>query len=319
MKAAVIEKLGAAPVYTDFAEPAPSEGLVCVQVAASALSHVTKSRASGKHYSSTGHTYFVPGMDGVGTIEDSTRVYFVMPETPYGGMADKCLVKPSRCIPLPDALDSAVAAAMAIPGMSSWAALSERARLVKGETVLINGATGASGRLAVQIAKYLGAGKVIATGRDRAALEELGGLGADGVIDIGQSQEALAKALENIFRDGVGVVLDYLWGPSAEALLAAGTRVAPDAVPIRFIQIGAVSAPTITLPSSALRSSPIELMGSGIGSIPMPRILDAIKNVLNAAVPGKFEIATKQVPLSRVESHWGDIDSRARTVFITGR
>ena len=318
MKAALVKGPSATPVYADFTEPTVTEGTARVAVTASALSHITKSRASGKHYSSSGEFPLVPGMDGVGTLEDGKRVYFVLPEAPFGGMADYCLVKQQRCIPLPPELDDVTAAAIAIPGMSSWAAFVERAKLVKGETVLINGATGSSGSLAVQIAKYLGAGKVIATGRNAEALQTMQTLGADVTISLAQDAAAIESEFRTHFRDGVGVVLDYLWGQSAEQLLAAAGQVAPDAVPIRFIQIGAIGGSTIRLPGATLRSTAIELMGSGIGSIPMSRIFDAITQVLNAAVSGGFKIATKVVPLSQVESHWTDVETRARTVFTTG-
>jgi NADPH:quinone reductase-like Zn-dependent oxidoreductase len=318
MKAALVKGPGATPVYADFIEPAVTEGTARVAVTASALSHITKSRASGKHYSASGEFPLVPGMDGVGTLEDGKRVYFVLPEAPFGGMADYCLAKQERCIPLPPELDDVTAAAIAIPGMSSWAAFVERAKLVKGETVLINGATGSSGSLAVQIAKYLGAGKVIATGRNAQALQTLQTLGADVTISLAQDAAAIESEFQTHFRDGVGVVLDYLWGQSAEQLLAAAAHVAPDAIPIRFIQIGAISGSTIGLPSATLRSTAIELMGSGIGSISMPRIFDAIAQVLNAAVPGRFKIATKAISLSQVENHWTDVEGRARTVFTTG-
>lgn len=318
MKAALVKAPGATPVYADFIEPTVTEGTARIAVKASGLSHITKGRASGTHYSSSGAFPLVPGMDGVGTLEDGQRVYFVLPEAPFGGMADYCLVKRQRCIPLPPDLDDVTAAAIAIPGMSSWGAFVERARLLKGETVLINGATGSSGSVAVQIAKYLGAGKVIATGRNAAALQTLRTLGADVTISLAQDAAAIENEFRTHFRDGVGVVLDYLWGESAEQLLTAAAQVAPDAVPIRFIQIGAISGSNISLPAAVLRSTAIELMGSGIGSIPMPRIFDALTQVLNAAVPGGFKIATKAVPLSQVESHWADVEGRARTVFTTG-
>lgn len=318
MKAALVKEAGATPVYADFNEPAVTEGMVRVAVVASALSHITRSRASGKHYSSSGQIPFVPGMDGVGLLEDGRRVYFLGPEAPFGGMAEYCVVKASRCIPLPEGLDDVTAAAIAIPGMSSWAALVERARLAKGQTVLVNGATGASGRLAVQIARYLGASKVIATGRNADALQSLQALGADVTISLAQDDTALDSAFQQQFGEGVDVVLDYLWGRSAELLLAAGAKAAPEAVPVRFVQIGAMSAPAITLPSAALRSSPIELMGSGIGSISMPRLRDAIRQVLDATVPGGFEIATQAVPLAEVADHWADHDGRVRTVFMVG-
>lgn len=317
MKAALVKESGATPVYEDFAEPSAADGNARIAVATSALSHVTKSRASGKHYSASGSLPFVPGVDGTGTREDGTRVYFVLPEAPYGGMAEYCVVKNTHCVPLPAELDDVTAAAIAIPGMSSWAALVERAKLVKGETVLINGATGVSGRLAVQVAKHLGASKVIATGRNAEALAALRTIGADATIDLTQDGKRLESECEAHFHAGVGVVLDYLWGPSAEVLLVSAAKAA-GGVPVRFVQIGAISAPAITLPSAVLRSSPIELMGSGIGSIPLPRIAKAIGELLHATVPSGFRIATKAVPLSQVEQHWADSESSARTVFTTG-
>jgi NADPH:quinone reductase-like Zn-dependent oxidoreductase len=316
MKAALVKAAGTLPVYADFQDPVASEGAVRIKVAASSLSHVTKSRASGKHYSASGALPFVAGVDGTGTLDDGTRVYFVFPEAPFGAMAEYTVVKKTHCIPLPAALDDATAAAIAIPGMSSWVALSERAKLVKGETVLINGATGVSGRLAVQVAKYLGAAKVIATGRNAQALQSLQALGADVTISLAQDKDALEAEFRAQFKEGVGVVLDYLWGQSAELILAGAARSAPDAVPIRYVQIGAISGPDITLPSAVLRSTAIELMGSGIGSVPMPRILDAIAQLLKAVVPGGFHVATNPVPLSEVEQHWKDDEMRERTVFI---
>lgn len=315
MKAALIKEPGNLPVYADFREPVATEGLVRVRVAASSLSHVTKSRAAGSHYSASGRFPLVPGVDGTGTLEDGTRVYFVLPEAPFGAMAEYCLVRQNRCIPLPAALDDVTAAAIAIPGMSSWAAFVERAKLAKGETVLINGATGSSGALAVQIAKHLGAGKVIATGRNAEALHSLRALGADVTINLAQDESALESEFQHHFRAGVGVVLDYLWGPSASLLLAAAAKTAEDAVPLRFVQIGSISAPTIVLPSSVLRSTAIELMGSGIGSVPMPRIFAAITQLLHATVPQGFHMATHAVPLSKVASGWAEAEGRARTVF----
>ncbi len=318
MKAALVTQAGATPVYADFREPDAAAGAERIAVSASALSHITKSRASGKHYSSSGGFPFVPGIDGTGVREDGTRVYFLLPEPPFGGMAQHCLVPSERCIRLPTALDDVTAAAIAIPGMSSWAALVERARLAKGETVLINGATGVSGRLAVQIARHLGAGKVIATGRNAEALQALKALGAELTIALDQDADTLDEAFQQQFKLGVGVVLDYLWGPSAQALLIAGAKASREAEPVRFVQIGSLSGHDITLPGAVLRSSPIELMGSGIGSVPFKRLQHAVEQVLEAAVPGGFKIATKPVPLSEIEQHWHDDGRQARVVFTTG-
>ena len=224
----------------------------------------------------------------------------------------------ARCLPLPDDLDDVTAAAIANPGMSSWAAYVDRAKLKPGETVLVNGAAGTAGRLAVQIARHLGAGKVIATARNADALKSVAALGADVMIPLVDDEAALEESFRQEFAHGVDVVIDYLWGKSAERLLIAAAKAGQEAVPIRFVQIGAVSGPDITLPSAALRSSAIVLMGSGIGSIPFDRFVHAIDGLLRAAAPAGFKIATTPVPLSDVEQAWPRDDSARRTVFTIG-
>ncbi len=315
MKAAIVWEAGRAPVYSDFDAPVARPGASVVDVAASSLSHISKQRASGRHYSASGTFPFVPGIDGTGTRADGRRVYFVMPEASHGGMAAQTLVEDRRCIALPDELDAVTAAALAIPGMSSWAALVERAKLVRGETVLVNGATGASGRLAVQVARHLGAKKIIATGRNTAVLASLEALGADTTIALTDDRAAMAEAFERVFSEGVDVVLDYLWGASAETLLVAATKAAPDEVPLRYVEIGSASGPDITLPSAALRSSSIVLMGSGIGSLGFGKMHAAIRAVLEAAVPAGFRIETTRVPLSEVATTWDTAGSDSRIVF----
>lgn len=314
MKAAVVERAGAAPVYADFAEPVAEMGEVVVQVAASAVSQLTRARASGTHYSSAGGFPFVAGVDGVGRTGDGRRVYFVLPRAPYGGMAERCVVAAAQTVAVPDDLDDVTAAVIANPGMSSWAALHERARFAGGETVLINGATGASGSLAIRIARHLGAKKVIATARRDASRAGLEALGADVVIGLEDDPATLPARLEEQFAAGVDVVLDYLWGDSAEKLLVAGARAGPAAVPIRFVQIGTAGGATITLPGAALRSSAIELMGSGIGSVPLERLVAAIDGVFRAASAGGFHLDSRSVPLADVASAWAD-QAEPRLVF----
>jgi NADPH:quinone reductase-like Zn-dependent oxidoreductase len=318
MKAAVVVGAGQTPVYADFSEPEPAAGEVLIAVTAAAISQVVKSRASGQHYSSAGQFPFVVGIDGVGRRDDGSRVYFLLPRAPYGSMAERTVAPPARCLPLPDDLDDVTAAAIANPGMSSWAAYVDRAKLKPGETVLVNGAAGTAGRLAVQIARHLGATKVIATARNADALKSVAALGADVTIPLVDDEKALEESFKQEFAQGVDVVIDYLWGKSAERLLIAGARAGKEAVPIRFVQIGSVSAPDITLPSAALRSSAIVLMGSGIGSIPVDRFVQAIDGVLRAAVPAGLRIAVNPVPLSDVEQAWPRDDSSRRTVFTVG-
>jgi NADPH:quinone reductase-like Zn-dependent oxidoreductase len=184
MKAAVINGPGQTPQYATFCEPTAREDEELIFVRASALSHLTKSRASGSHYSSDGHFPAVAGTDGVGRTANGKRVYFVLPEAPFGALAEKSFVKAQHCIPLPDDLDDITAVAIANPGMSAWAAMMERAHLKAGETVLVNGARGTAGRLAVQLAKYFGAAKVIATGRNEDELKEVKAFGADVTISF---------------------------------------------------------------------------------------------------------------------------------------
>jgi NADPH:quinone reductase-like Zn-dependent oxidoreductase len=314
MKAAVVVESGQAPVYRDFKDPVSAPGKGIVRVIASALSHVTRSRASGTHYSSQGELPFVPGIDGTGLTMAGDPVYFFLPVHPYGGMAQLCLVDEQHCVSLPEGLDGKLAAAIAIPGMSSWAGLKERARLQAGETVLINGATGTSGRLAIQIAKYLGAGKVIATGRRVDG--DLRALGADVTIRLVEDREHLEEAFKKLFHDGVDIVLDYLWGMSAETLLIAAAKAAPEGVPIRYVEIGSISGRDITLPSAALRSSSTQLMGSGIASVPFPKLLEAIKGVLQAAPSARFTAAIKPVPLAEVRHAWMAADTDSRIVVV---
>ena len=319
MKAAIVWEAGKLPVYGAFADPVPSPGENRITVAAAALSPVVKSRAAATHYSSSSQFPFVVGIDGVGRLDDGTWVYFILPRAPYGSMAELSVAPSAHCLPLPDGLDAVTAAAIANPGMSSWAAYKQRARLKAGETVLINGATGTAGRLAIQIAKHLGAKKVIATGRNANALHSVTALGADLTISLSEDGSDLDDSFKTQFVEGIDVVIDYLWGRSAECLLVAASKVSGVAAkPIRFIQVGAASGPNLTLPSAVLRSSAIELMGSGLGSISQDRLIVCIAELLKATMPGGFKIAAKPVPLSEVEQAWTGDDSTRRTVFTVG-
>lgn len=322
MKAAVVKEIGKPPVYGDFRDPVPAKDEVLIQVKAAALSRLTRSKASGKHYSSTGELPLIPGVDGVGVRADNgQRVFFMQPPAPFGSMAEKVAVKASHCVPVPDGLDDVTAAAIANPGMSSMAAFKERARLVTGETVLVNGATGAAGRLAVQIAKHLGAKKVIATGRDPETLNKLAAMGADKTIAITQPKELLLAAFQQEFNAGVDVIIDYLWGPTAELLITAAAQLygsGREAKPLRYVEVGEVSEPNITLPGGALRSTALELMGSGFGSVPFEKLLGAISDVLQAALPARLQVEADVHPLSEVETVWANDKNKLRTVFTIG-
>ncbi|WP_435336559.1 quinone oxidoreductase family protein [Klebsiella sp. K-3] len=311
MKAAVVFDLNEGPVWADFSEPQPAVGQLLIDIRAAAISHVVKGRASGHHYSFDGTLPFVVGIDGVGMTPDGQRVYFAFPSAPFGSMAQRAPVALQNCLALPDELDDISAAAMANPGMSAWAALVKRAQFQAGETVLINGATGSAGQLAVQIARYLGAKKIIATGRNT---QTLTALAADECIDLTADEQTLSAQFA-ASAGQVDVIVDYLWGRSAELLLPALAKYTPGDKPVRYVQVGSLAGADIALNGAVLRAAPLQLMGSGIGSLTMPQLLAATGEMLQAAVPGQFTIATTPLPLRDVAAAWPRDNSQKRTVF----
>lgn len=318
MKAAVVTGFESPPSFGAFADPAAGDGETLVAVAAAAVSPLVKSIAAGRHYSSNAIVPFVPGIDGVGRLESGQRVYFAFPHAPFGAIAAVVPVRTDLCVPVPDGVDDATAAAIANPAMSSWAALTVRAGFVRGESVLINGATGVAGRLAVQIAKFLGAKTVVATGRNPDALAALTALGADVLIRLSDAGEHPVDALRSaIETHHVGVILDYLWGVSAEKLLAAiATGGSHAGAPqIRFVQIGASSGPHITLDAGSLRSSGVELLGSGIGSVSVTGLVNCVGEALRAVVPAHLRIATEVRPVEEVAAVWNQDFGDRRLVF----
>jgi NADPH:quinone reductase-like Zn-dependent oxidoreductase len=318
MNAAVVSSFSAPPRYATFADPQPAEGELIVNVTAAGLHPIVRGLANGTHYGSTGLLPFIPGVDGAGRLEDGTRVYFGSTRPPYGTFAEKTITAKWICLPLPDGLDEVTAAGIANPGMSSWAALKSRAKFAAGESVLILGATGIAGKLSVQIAKRLGARRVIAAGRNAQALEELKSLGADAVISLTQEHDALVSAFrDEITENSVDVVLDYVWGAPAEAVLAAIAQKGLKHVSarIRFVQVGSSAAPTITLNAATLRSSGLELLGSGFGSASMDEIVQAVREFFEVAAKTPFQASLKTIPLRDIESVWNNPERDARIVF----
>jgi NADPH:quinone reductase-like Zn-dependent oxidoreductase len=153
------------------------------------------------------------GTDGVGRLADGQRVFFGGTRAPYGAMAERAVVRKAFAFPVPDALDDYTAAAISNPGVSAWLSLEYRARLVPGENVLILGATGVTGRLAIKIARLLGAGRVVAAGRNREILSALKSEGADAIVALDVSAQELTQAFtREAGQSGFQVVIDYLWG-----------------------------------------------------------------------------------------------------------
>ena len=318
MNAAVVHSFGAPPRYTTFADPVAADKEQLVTVTAAGLHPIVRALAKGTHYASSGELPFIAGIDGVGQLEDGTRVYFGIARSPFGTFADRALAASWMCLPLPATVDDVTAAGIANPAMSSWAALTARAKFAAGESVLILGATGVAGQLAVQIAKRLGARRIVAAGRSPQALEKLKALGADAVISLDQDQATLVSAFRSEIADvGVDVVLDYLWGQPAghvlEAISQKGLRKA--GARIRYVQIGESAGRTISLPAATLRSSGVELFGSGFGSASLDQLRQALADFFQLASKEPFQFQTRAAPLRDVEALWNDAEEGTRLVF----
>jgi NADPH2:quinone reductase len=319
MKAAVLHSFGSPPRYEEFPEPHAEGNEAIVQVKAASLKNVDKAMASGSHYDSRRELPAICGVDGVGVLDDGTRVLCGGCRPPYGTMAERTVVPRAWCLPVPEEVDDDTAAALPNPALSAWLPLVWRARIRPGETVLILGATGVAGKLAIQIAKHLGAGRVVAAGRNAAILETLPHLGADATVALDQADPQLAEAFSReARRQRFDIVLDFVWGHPTEVLLDAltGHDVMAESDPLRLIQIGDMAGPTISLSAAALRSSGIEIHGSGGGGIPHAAIFEALPQVWALAVRGELRIDTELVPLAEIEHAWQRNDMPGRRLVV---
>jgi NADPH:quinone reductase-like Zn-dependent oxidoreductase len=321
MNAAVLHAINQPPHFEQFPEPVAQENEVIVHVRAAALKPIDKQMASGSHYAAYSKLPVVCGMDGVGCLDDGTRVFFARPRPPYGSMAERAVVSPSRCFPIPDNVDDDIAAAVVNPGLSAWGALVWRAQLAQGETVLILGATGVTGKLAIQTAKLLGAGWVIAAGRNEQVLNTLHDLGADTTIHLAKPGQDLTEAFVREAGDtGFDVIIDYLWGPTTEALLAAIARRDLNAASsrVRLVEVGESAGPTISLAAAVLRSSRLEILGAGSGNAAASpeRWIEAVRRLMSNIGCGKLRIDTERVPLGDVENAWHQEQHGRRVVII---
>jgi len=322
MKAAVLGQLGKPPRFEEFAEPtANGADEVVIRVRAASLKPVDKQMAAGSHYASPCALPVICGMDGVGELEDGTRVFFGGARRPYGGMAERTVVPRAFCFPAPagaGAMDDATLAALPNPGVSAWLTLAHRAKLAAGESILILGATGITGQLALQIAKLLGAARVVAAGRNQTVLDRLSKMCADATIQLSEDSDSLKQAFtREAGESGFDVVIDYLWGKPTEILLSALTRseFAPVTKETRLVQVGESAGPTISLPAALLRSTAITIMGTA-GMPPREILMDAMQQVMARGARGELRIETEKIPLSDVEQAWQREDRGRRIVLI---
>ena len=314
MKAAVVSSFDSAPRYQEFPAPVPaSADEMLVDVLAAGLHPRVRSQANGSHYTSTGELPLVPGIDGVGRGPDGRLRYFVLPDTAMGAMAEQTVIDTRRSVVLPSTADPVAVAAAMNPAMSSWVALRQRVPFQAGQDVLVLGATGNAGQMAVQIARLFGAGQVIAAGRDPRRLASLPALGATATVplDAGDSADRLGRAAAD-----VDVVLDYLWGePAATAMIAVLTHRADRGQPLTWIEIGSVAGATAAIPSAALRQARLQIVGSGQGSVGTGEYLAELHALTEAIAAGTITVDARAIPLANVEEAWAAADVKHRIVL----
>ena len=300
MKAALVTSFGEPPHYRAVAVPQPTgDQELLVDVLAVGLHPRVRTGAAGAHYTSTGRLPMIPGIDAVGRLPDGTQIYFAADDEAAGTMAEKAVADRRRSIELPRDVDAAKVAAGMNPAMSSWVALRRRAPIERGQSVLVLGATGNAGTMAVQIARRLGAGHVVAAGRDRERLDALPAAGADVTVRLGADLEADARELAAAAAD-VDIVIDYLWGPPTQHAIPALLKAREDrGRALDWIQVGAIAGPSIELPSVALRSANLRLQGSGQGSVSRSAYLAELPRWWKSSHAGTIVVTPSPAPWPR--------------------
>jgi NADPH:quinone reductase-like Zn-dependent oxidoreductase len=308
MKAVVMYRMDLLPEYTDLDEPVVSnEDELLMTVKAAAIKHIDKSIAQGSHYTvEDKKNARIIGGDGVGTLEDGRRVFAMGVE---GMVAEKALVRKNTIVAVPPEMDDVTAAALPNAVVGSAMALLYRASLKKGETVLINGATGFTGKIAVQIAKHYGAGNIIVTGRNEKTLKSLLSLGAAEIITLNQGDEDFTARLKQIYSSTpIDIIIDYLWGHTAELILSALKGKGNFTQATRFVSIGAVTGDTIQLSAQNLRSVDLQLCGSGLGSWTAAQVQclfqDILPEMFQLAANNKLKVDTVSFNMKEINSFW---------------
>jgi NADPH:quinone reductase-like Zn-dependent oxidoreductase len=295
VRAAVLHEHGSTPRLADFDDPQEQPGAVLVDVAAAGLHHLDLHKATGTFYTGPPPLPSVVGTDGVGRLADGTRVYFDECVAPYGSMAERTLVPEGTGLPVADEASDEVAAALGNTGLAAWLALEWRGGLQPGETVLVLGATGAVGAIAVQVARLLGAGRVIAADRGSDRLHQVTG-GADAVVEI--ETPKLVDVLRDAAPDGVDLTLDMLWGAPAVAALQVAARFA------RHVEVGNMAGPDVTLPAPLIRAASIDVRGFSVAHPPPDVKREAYLRLTRAAGRGDVTVDVHARPLHEVGAAW---------------
>ncbi|MDQ0378285.1 quinone oxidoreductase family protein [Amycolatopsis thermophila] len=275
----------------------------------------TRGIAAGKHYTSPKNLPALAGADAVVRRADGSLAH--VSAMGAGTLAERIVIDPATAVPVPDGADPAVLAATMNPALSSWAALRTRVPFQAGQSVLVHGATGNAGSMAVKVAKHLGAGRVIAAGRNRNRLDELKAEGADAIVALTPDEDATAAAFAEAAAE-VDVVLDYVWGAPTELAMRAvlGARTQRTRL-LDWVQIGGMGGDAITLSGHALCSTAFRVLGSGFGSVDMQVMQREFTELVAAIAAGAMAVRPHPFPLDQVEAAWAHEDEPGeRTVIL---
>jgi NADPH2:quinone reductase len=314
VKAAVLSDLDRPPSYSSFPEPVTGPGRVVITVTAAGVNHLDLAKASGTFYAGSPPVPSVVGTDGVGRLSDGQRVFFDSCVAPYGSWAEQALVAGQELLEVADGVDDAVAAALGNTGLAAWLALDWRARLRPGQTVLVLGATGALGSVAVQVAKILGAARVVAAARPGERLDRLRDRGADAVVALGDlATDRAVSDLSQEFIAATGwadVIIDPLWGRPA---LAAMRAAAPGA---RHVQLGHMAGEELSLPAPVIRSALLDLLGLATFNAPFEVRRAGYLRLTEHAARGDVVMDLDRLPLSEAATAWSRQRAGAGTKLV---
>jgi NADPH:quinone reductase-like Zn-dependent oxidoreductase len=297
MRAAILTAYGQTPEIGDFDDPTPSDGNEVVEVLAAGMNPVDLRRTSGTFYGGNPPLPSIVGSEGIGRTEDGRTVYFDRAVPPYGSFAERALVDPRAAFAVPEGLDPAQAVVYGVAGLAGWLALEYRARLREGETVLVLGAGGVVGQVAVQAARLLGAGRVVAAARSEDRLRRAGEQGAHATVQIGAVDD-LAEAFRAAGEGGIDVVVDPVWGEPAVAAIQAMTAGG------RLVQLGESAGAVATVPSAAIRGKSLQVLGHTNFAVSDEDRRTAYERMARHAAAGELQVDVERVPLDDVASAW---------------
>jgi NADPH:quinone reductase-like Zn-dependent oxidoreductase len=295
MRAAVLHEYGV-PSEGEFQEPSAGPEQAVVDVLAAGLNPVDVAICAGRFYAGKPPLPSVAGREGVGLL-DGARVYFDAPIPPFGSMAERALIDPRSTYPVPDGVHDGVAVALGISGLAAWLALTWRAQLREGEHVLVLAASGVVGQVAVQAAKLLGAGRVVAAARSPEGLERALSLGADASVRLDGNAD-LPAALAEAAEGRIDVVVDPLFGEPFVAAVNAASFGA------RIVQLGAGAGADALVPSAAIRGKMLVIMGHTNFAAPPEIKHEAYRRLAQAADAGDLKVAVDPIALHQVQEAW---------------